>query len=107
MRGQQSLFANIFVDTAVKPVQKQRPRNYYQPERNEALVHRYYFHAEINRMRFDDCIKQLESEFHITAPRIVAVLTQCTSNIQRLHDAKPSLKDLEKKFPWYAWKQRA
>lgn len=107
MRGQQSLFANIFIDTAVKSAPKQRPRNFYQPERNEALAHRYYFHIEINRMRFDDCIKQLEMEFHITTPRIIAVLNQCTNEIKRLHELKPSVKELEKKYPWYAWKLRA
>lgn len=107
MRGQQSLFANIFIDTAVNPAPKQRPRNFYLPERNEALVHRYYFHAEINRMRFDDCIKQLEMEFHLTNPRIIAVLTQCTNEIKRLHETKPCIKEFEKKYPWYSWKLRA
>jgi hypothetical protein len=104
MRGQQSLFSSLFVETVPKTAQKQRPRNYYQPERNEALVHRYYYHAEMNRLRYDDCIRQLEIEFHITAPRIISVLTECTSIIESVINTKPSIKDLENKFPWYSWK---
>ncbi len=104
MRGQQSLFSNLFVATLEKGSDKQRPRNYYQPERNEALVHRYYFHAEMNRLRYDDCIAQLEKEFHITSPRIISVLTQSHGMIESVINSKPTLKELENKFPWYSWR---
>ena len=104
MRGQQSLFNGLFIPTVEKTENKQRPRNFFQPERNEALVHRYYFHAEMNRLRYDDCIRQLEIEFHITAPRIISVLTQCTGQIESVINSKPTIKDLEIKFPWYSWR---
>lgn len=104
MRGQQSLFSNLFVAPVEKGSTKQRPRNYYQPERNQALVHRYYYHAEINRLRYDDCIRQLEIEFHLTSPRIISVLTECNGILGSVINSKPTVKELEIKFPWFSWK---
>lgn len=106
MRGQQSLFASKFMDESTREREEQRPRNYYQPERNKALIARYYFHVEINRYRYDDCINLLEQEFYITAPRIIHVLTKNSERINDLINEEPSPKDLAERHPHFNWRKR-
>ncbi|MBA3901485.1 MAG: hypothetical protein H0X62_14990 [Bacteroidetes bacterium] len=103
MRGQKSLFSDLFHVASVKK-EKQRPRNYFQPERNQALVHRYYYHAEINRLRYDDCLLQLEKEFYLTTPRLIVILTESSELLNEVALEKPSVKELENKFPHFTWK---
>lgn len=106
MRGQQSLFQNLFMQESVRTSSKQRPRNFYLPERNEAMIARYYFHAEHNRYRYDDCLSLLEQEFYITSPRIVNVLSDHSARLNDLIASNPTIKELEKKWPHFNWKVR-
>ena len=102
MRGQQSLFNDMFPSELQTP-DKQRPRNYYLPQRNEALFHRFYFYAEIKRLRYDDCIANLEREFYITAPRIIVILQAHSDEIKKIVLKKPSTKVLKEKFRHFSW----
>lgn len=106
MRGEKTLFGDLFSHT--EPVEtvekKQRPRNYYQPERNTALVYRYYFHAELNRKRYDDCLLELEKEFYLTTPRLIVILNECHTMLRTVIGEKPSVKELEQKFPHLNWR---
>lgn len=53
-------------------------------KRNEALLRRYYYWTEIQRLRFDDALKILsEKEFFISVDRIMAIIR---SNCNRLKD---------------------
>lgn len=105
MRGQQSLFSTKFVKEQEQR-SKQRPRNVFQPERNKALIARYYFHAEINRYRYDDCIGLLESEFYLTSHRIIHILSDHTHKINDLIQEQPTCKDLAERHPHFNWKKR-
>lgn len=105
MRGQQSLFNDLFHQEKQKSAN--RPRNYYQPERNRALIHRYYFHAEINRLRYDDVLQILEKEFYLTEPRIIVILSEQSSNIKKIVHNPPTITDLQKMFPHFNWKSRS
>jgi len=106
MRGQQSLFSSKFITESKQERTQQRPRNYYQPERNRALVARYYFHVEINRYRYDDCIKLLEGEFYLTEPRIIHVLSKNSERINDLIREEPTHKDLAERHPHFNWRPR-
>ncbi|OJX37175.1 MAG: hypothetical protein BGO87_12750 [Flavobacteriia bacterium 40-80] len=70
------------------------------------MLHRYYFHAEINRYRYDDCIAHLEKEFYLTAPRIIVVLSASVDQLSQIVNEKPTLPELSKKFPHFNWKSR-
>lgn len=107
MRGKQKLYDQVFNEAIQIKTEKPRPRNFYLPERNDALVHRYYFHGHINRMRFDDLLCQLEREFHLTQTRLTAIINQCLPEITRLIDEKPGVRQLEKKFPWFNWNSKS
>lgn len=104
MRGQTSLFSKNFVIPEVKVINVAKPRNYYQPERNQALSYRFYFYCEIKRMRYDDTIKQLELEFHLSSHRLINVLNEYSGFLQGVVNSKPTVKELEKKYPWFSWK---
>jgi len=49
--------------------------------RNEALLRRYYFWIEVQRLRFDDALKVLsEREFFISEERIMAIIRNAICN---------------------------
>ena len=50
-------------------------------KRDEALLRRYYYWTEVQRLRFDDALKVLsEQEFFISQERIMAIIrTKCNS----------------------------
>lgn len=55
-------------------------------KRDEALMRRYYYWTEIQRLRFDDALKLLsEEEFFISEERIMAIIRE---NCHRLSDIK-------------------
>lgn len=106
MIGQHSLFSDVFCTNPAKGKIDHRPRNFFQPERNEALLHRYYFHAEINRYRYDDCLLMLEKEFYLTSMRIMAILRQNVDALSNIVNSKPSTAQMNKKFPHFKWTAR-
>jgi hypothetical protein len=105
MRGQLSLFNNIFSESSNQGT-KQRPRNFFLPERNKALVYRYFYWAEIHRLRYEDCLQELENEFYITTTRIITVLSQSNDIISKVTQEQPTLNELQLLFPHFTWKAR-
>lgn len=46
-------------------------------QRNAALIRRYYYWTELQRLRFDDALKILsEQEFFLSEERIMAIIRQ-------------------------------
>lgn len=53
-------------------------------KRDEALLRRYYYWTELQRLRFDDALKVLsEQEFFISQERIMAIIRE---NCHKLSD---------------------
>lgn len=51
-------------------------------KRDEALIRRYHYWTEVQRLRFDDALKILsEQEFFISEQRIMAVIREHCSQI--------------------------
>lgn len=71
--------------------------------RDEALACRYYYHAEIKRLRYDDCLGELEKEFFITASVIMLRLTISHSYLKGLVNEKATVNKLKKKYPFFSW----
>ncbi|MDW8420129.1 MAG: hypothetical protein RML37_12030 [Chitinophagales bacterium] len=103
MRGQRALFDGMFSTGAAKTA-SQRPRNVLMPERNKLLLYRFYFHAQVNRLRYDDCLAQLEREFFIMSVRIVAILIKNDAQLRQIIEARPERAELEKMYPHINWK---
>lgn len=106
MRGQRTLFDELLTTETKARIagDKQRPRNVLMPERNALLIHRYYYYFEICRMRFDDILKQLETEFFIVGGRIVVILTENDAQFRKVMNQKPDRAALEKIYPHINWR---
>jgi len=101
-RGKHILY-NSLVKTA-KPHKKNR-KNYIEL-RNDALACRYYFHADINRLRYDDCLKELSNEFYISEDTIVRCLLHRVDYIKILSNNTLTTAELRKQYPHYNWQSR-
>jgi hypothetical protein len=102
MRGVIKNF-NSFIEKEKPTQDKQRPRNFYMPERNTLLVNRYYYYAQFKQYRYDVCLKKLELEFYLTEVRIVFVLSSCSVYLSEVMKSKPTIKELKNKFPHFNW----
>ena len=52
-------------------------------KRNEALLRRYYYWTEVQRLRFDDALKILsEREFFISIDRIMTIIRENCNKIK-------------------------
>ncbi len=103
MKGQQSLFSELFEEQVIRTEEKPRPRNFFMPDRNLHLAYRYYFWAEIKFMRYDKCLEYLEKEFYITDVRIIDILSDNRNSINEIVKTKPTIKDLQKIIPHLNW----
>lgn len=55
-------------------------------KRDEALLRRYYYWTEVQRLRFDDALKVLsEQEFFLSVDRIMAIIRE---NCDKITDIK-------------------
>lgn len=104
MKGQYALKLNV--KPIIEPTAEIRSRNYYQPIRNKHLLIRYYYHSEIQRYRYDDCIKLLSSEFYLCERTIIDILTDNVKDLKTIAAAEPSLQDLQKQAPHFVFKAR-
>ena len=87
--------------TTVKGVKGQR--NTGIEARRDAMAHRYYFHATINRLLYKDCLFALNQEFHLQPDTIVSELLKRTELIYSLSSQEITTAELRKKYPFYNW----
>ena len=72
--------------------------------RNLQLLHRYYYHARLHRMRYDLVLEELVKEFSLSSTRIITILAQHSVELKGLFDAKPSTAQLTKLYPHFSWR---
>lgn len=101
-RGQFSLF-NTFETKTEQLSLEGRTRNYLMPERNQALVHRFFFYGWMKDFKYSRCLAELEKEFFLSERRLVDILAEVDDQLQNLHRKPPTLKELQAKFPWLNW----
>ena len=102
LRGQQTV-ASLLPSSIINKPQNKGHRNVYIEERNEALVHRYYYYNHIKRLRYDDCLINLEKEFFITTNVILQHLVSYGELLKQLGIENHDLKYLRKKYPLFVW----
>ncbi|MBU1373841.1 MAG: hypothetical protein KJ712_06405 [Bacteroidetes bacterium] len=102
-RGQNSLFTSLFPSSIPVNPDNKGKRNSLIDKRDEALIFRYYYHAEIKRTRYDDCLTNLEKEFFITAGVITQRITLNVDTLKKIVAQKASAYQLKKKFPHFDW----
>lgn len=71
--------------------------------RRNKMVCRYYFHAEIRRLRYDDCLMNLHREFDLMPDTIVKELQKNTDYLYELKQHKTTTSELRKLYPYFNW----
>ena len=103
MRGQHTLYTAVFPPSvSIEPPRKGQ-RNVHRDRRDDALACRYYYHAQIMRRRYDDCLLNLEQEFHITPPAIMQRLKEKQAYVKELVAQKTTVAILKKLYPHFVW----
>jgi len=103
LRGQQTLFTNIFPSSVKRDSDRKGTRNVFIEDRDIAIAHRYYYYIHIRRQRYDDTLVDLEKEFFITADVIGQRLTPYTDFLKELIHKNTKLSALKRKYPHWTW----
>ena len=104
-RGKQILY-NPLVEKSLTTTGSKSKRNTGIDDRRDVMAHRYYFHAVVNRLRYDDCLLNLKREFFLEPDTIVTELKKRLDLINQLIDDKITTAELRKKYSWYNWMSR-
>ena len=104
MLGKNKLYDNLVSSSIPDRSGEKIKRNHFSDERDEAMAYRYYFHAELERRRYDDCLVTLSHLFFLTENYISEILMKNYELVRRLaYEDKPTLEELRKKYPQYNW----
>ena len=101
-RGKQKLYNTIVATSLPEPDQSLK-RNAGIEGRRDAMAHRYYFHATINRFRYDDCLVTRSQEFYLQPNTIVGELEQRFDVISALVKNKVTPLELKRLYPYFNW----
>ena len=103
MRGQKAIYNTLFPSSVTSETENKGKRNVAIDDRDDAMACRYYYHAQICRRRYDDCLIHLYQEFFITPNVITQRLAKRTDLIKELVKANTTSAELRKKYPQWAW----
>lgn len=93
----------FFAQPASPVVKQERPRNFFMPERNMVLAHRWYYYAVIKDYNMPRCMKELECEFFLTTARLEVILGSIQGILREINENRPTVKQMEKAYPWLNW----
>ena len=105
MRGQQ-LYNSLFPCSVVDCSSNKGRRNVGLDDRNNALACRFFYYAEIKRLRYDDCLVNLSNEFFITPGVVYQILSEQSDFIKTIVGSGTkgaALNALNKKYPFFKW----
>lgn len=102
MRGKQILYNDI-IPSSIEELGKKSRRNTFIEERDDALAHRYYYHAHLCRRRYDDCLKSLSEEFFLSHNVIIQRLSKRTDLIKSLVSSNVAPVELRKLYGHFNW----
>lgn len=71
--------------------------------RDRKLVSRYYYYTYCKRWKYEDTIRQLESEFDLVEQTVIARLSAKNEDITSLFERKPKLSEFKLLYPFLVW----
>ena len=71
--------------------------------RNKLLAARFYHYMHHRRLRYDDILHSLQSEFFLIEKRIVNCLGEAKDLIDTYFEGQPEQKELKREYPWVVW----
>ena len=72
-------------------------------ERNKCLLLRFHFHAKVKRLRYDDVLKTLSSEFFISERTIAEIIAKESEFAKDVFTDESKLKSLQKRYSFLSW----
>lgn len=74
--------------------------------RDEKLLHRYYYHARILQIRYDNVLEALEIEFDLSRVTIVKIIAKNTARLKQIADSALTREQLKSKYPFLNWSDK-
>jgi hypothetical protein len=102
MRGTLSIFKDVFETTPLKKEEKGNGRELLK-ERNELLIHRYYFYGKFTGSRYLLILNRLSKEMHLSVITIAELLQDNFEAIDKLRHDNPDANYFAKKWPHLIW----
>jgi hypothetical protein len=105
MRGAQLLFSNL-IQSDHLPQQKTSDKGRSKDlinKRDQKLLYRYYFYAQILRKQYGDILTILSDQFDLSNVRIIVCLSDKHQELKQIFAAKPSVKELSELYPYLNW----
>jgi hypothetical protein len=103
MSGKQRLYNNLVPSSLPETEGELGKRNAYIEQRHDAMASRYYYYSVICRLRYDDCLLNLSSEFFLSTNMIVKCLLKREDFIYKLETRKVTTSELRRKYPFFDW----
>jgi len=104
MRGSNTLFSDIFIETATEQTAKPskgRSADLHQ-RRNELLINRYYYYG-IQKLRYDFILEKLSDEFFLSVITIPFTIAENYTILHKVKKEQPTKQALQKKWPHLVW----
>ena len=70
------------------------------------MASRYYYHATICRLRYDDCLLNLSEEFFLEPETIVGWLQKRLGFVNSMVSRKVTAAELRRSYPYFDWSGR-
>ena len=107
MKGENILYNNV-VPSSLEELDDgaKGQRNTYLDKRSDAMACRFYYHATICRLRYDDTLLNLSMEFFLEPDTIVGWLKQRSAFLNNLAHKQITTSVLRRRYPHFDWSSR-
>lgn len=105
MRGKRSHSA-LFIENPNKDNKINRSggrSSFLIAQRNQALIHRYYFISVNTKNRYEAIILRLSSEFYLSTIMIGKIINSNFDEISKIKKDKPGIRTLKQLHPHFDW----
>jgi len=102
MRGERQLYLPFYCEAEPLTAGRGRSDTLIQ-NRDRKLLLRYYYHTYFTRLKYDDTIHQLITEFDLAERTIIDRLQMNNDLINEIMKARPMVNELKKEVPYFSW----
>lgn len=108
MKGENILYNSVVPSslTSIGTGGIKSQRNTYLDRRSDAMAARYYYHSNICRLRYDDCLVALSMEFFLEPDTIIGWLKKRVSLVNKMVKTQVAVAELRRSYPYYDWSGR-
>ena len=102
-KGEHVLYTSVVSSSLPKEKGEFQKQNMYLEQRHDTMACRYYYHASLCRLRYDDCLLQLSREFNLSTGTIVGYLKLRLYAINTMVEQEVTAQELRSRYPWFDW----